>query len=93
MLNPVPHMSSSSYRDRTSEFHSVAERLRKSGAGVAANGDAGQAARSNAEKSGSASSVISLQSEFNKKASRIGLSIHQTTQKLDKLAKRASFKP
>lgn len=83
MLSSVGH-NSSSYRDRTGEFHSVAERLRKS-SGATANGESSQARTNN--KNLSAASVISLQSEFNKKASRIGLSIHQTTQKLDKLAK------
>lgn len=77
------------YRDRTQEFHAVAERLKKSfssapdaspatnGAGVGGSGSRFEGTKA----------VASMQSEFNKRASKIGLGIHQTSQKLAKLAK------
>ncbi|KAI0511693.1 hypothetical protein KFK09_012325 [Dendrobium nobile] len=74
----------SSYRDRTQEFLNVAERLRKS-----------LSSASNAQSSNVGSKLegpklaISIQSEFSKRASKIGLGIHQTSQKLSKLAKLA----
>ncbi|XP_020570817.1 syntaxin-32-like [Phalaenopsis equestris] len=74
----------SSYRDRTQEFLTVAERLRKS-----------VSSASNAQSSNVGSklegpkSAVSIQSEFNKRASRIGLGIYQTSQKLAKLTKLA----
>ncbi|XWS26903.1 hypothetical protein CRYUN_Cryun26dG0070000 [Craigia yunnanensis] len=78
----------SSYRDRTQEFFSVAERLKKSVS------SANDAALSNSGSSVSAKledrrSAVAVQSEFNKRASKIGFSIHQTSQKLAKLAKLA----
>ncbi|KAL3684872.1 hypothetical protein R1sor_002894 [Riccia sorocarpa] len=83
----------SSYRDRTSELLSIADRLRKSQAfsGSATNS---HSSASNGSVDGSArlpgpQASGSVQSEFNKKASRIGLSIHQTSQKLTKLTKLA----
>ncbi|PKU70116.1 syntaxin-32 [Dendrobium catenatum] len=74
----------SSYRDRTQEFLNVAERLRKS-----------LSSASNAQSSNVGLKLegpklaISIQSEFSKRASKIGLGIHQTSQKLAKLAKLA----
>jgi syntaxin 5 len=86
-MGPLP---STSGRDRTSEFHAIVDRLKKTqgatlpyvnGAnGSAANGN-GETARLLPQPSGN------LQSEFSKRASQIGLSIHQTSQKLSKLAK------
>ncbi|OMO80795.1 hypothetical protein CCACVL1_12742 [Corchorus capsularis] len=76
----------SSYRDRTQEFLSVAERLKKS------YSSANNAALSNNSVSSKAEdrrSVVAIQSEFNKRASKIGFGIHQTSQKLAKLAKLA----
>jgi syntaxin 5 len=88
-MGPLP---STSGRDRTSEFHAIVDRLRKTqgsalpyangGNGVAVNGHAGETARLLPQSSGG------LQSEFSRRASQIGLSIHQTSQKLSKLAKR-----
>ncbi|KAE8718750.1 Syntaxin-32 [Hibiscus syriacus] len=75
----------SSFRDRTHEFQSVAERLRKSlssGAGQ----DGPSSSTSRADEHGS---MVAHQSEFNRRASKIGLGIHQTSQKLSKLAKLA----
>ncbi|KAL4339279.1 hypothetical protein GQ457_08G002620 [Hibiscus cannabinus] len=75
----------SSFRDRTQEFLSVAERLKKSiTSGPNQNGPSGSSSRVEDKRA-----VAALQSEFNKRASRIGLGIHQTSQKLSKLAKLA----
>ncbi|KAH7510646.1 hypothetical protein FEM48_ZijujUnG0104800 [Ziziphus jujuba var. spinosa] len=75
----------SSFRDRTHEFQSVAERLKKSfSSHPGANGPS-----SGSKKSDEQRSAIAIQSEFNKRASKIGYGIHQTSQKLSKLAKLA----
>ncbi|CAK9220273.1 unnamed protein product [Sphagnum troendelagicum] len=94
----------SSRRDRTSEFHAIADRLRKStpssSSSSSANGStvngSSLATTSNGHHHHEQPSrlhgpefVGSTQSEFNKRASRIGLSIHQTSQKLSKLTKLA----
>lgn len=71
----------SSYRDRTVEFESIAERLKKTVASSVATTSSG---RSITDRVGSA---VANQSEFNKRASKIGFGIHQTSQKLSKLAK------
>lgn len=115
--------TSSSYRDRTAELISIAERLRKTqglGAGAVTNGDVGGSAGAHGPgrpgdrpgltstsstlggfsssagssgygsgMSGAGSSAAAQQSEFAKRASRIGLSIHETSKKLQKLAKLA----
>ncbi|KAK9913706.1 hypothetical protein M0R45_037516 [Rubus argutus] len=73
----------STYRDRTSEFRSLSDTLQKIGGITAVNQS--QNAQSPSRPSGPASSG----SEFNKKASRIGLGIHETTQKISKLAQLA----
>eukprot|EP00249_Psilotum_nudum_P012310 c23712_g1_i3 orf=483-1502(+) len=83
-------MAPSSYRDRTLEFHAIVDRLKNSHSAIAtsrpltANGSMDVATKVNGPRPSG-----SLQSEFNRKASRIGLSIHQTSQKLVKLAKLA----
>ncbi|GAV89523.1 Syntaxin domain-containing protein/SNARE domain-containing protein [Cephalotus follicularis] len=77
-------LAQTSFRDRTLEFHSVAERLRKSiASGSGPNG------LSSSSKSEERQSEVAIQSEFNRRASKIGLAIHQTSQKLSKLAKLA----
>lgn len=79
-------MALSSYRDRTAEFHAIADRLHKAHpAAAVANGTSDASAK----LLQGPRSTASLQSEFNKRASQIGLSIHQTSQKLSKLAKLA----
>ncbi|KAI3670978.1 hypothetical protein L1987_87623 [Smallanthus sonchifolius] len=80
---------SSSYRDRTQEFSSITERLRKSlllnsVAGINSTGGAGGSTKAEGSRSS-----IAFQSEFNKRASKIGYGIHHTSQKLAKLAKLA----
>ncbi|RDX99772.1 Syntaxin-32 [Mucuna pruriens] len=72
----------SSFRDRTHEFQSIAEKLKKTG--PALNGQSSTSSRSEEQRS-----AIANQSEFNKRASKIGFGIHQTSQKLAKLAKLA----
>ncbi|KAL5975168.1 hypothetical protein ACLOJK_031847 [Asimina triloba] len=75
----------SSCRDRTQEFLTVVERLKKSLVSSSSN-----APKSIASKpEGPPRSAVSIQSEFNKRASKIGYGIHQTSQKLAKLAKLA----
>ncbi|GAB2289247.1 Syntaxin-32 [Dionaea muscipula] len=80
----------SSCRDRTQEFRSVAERLRSSVAN-AASGSASTTTTSTTSTSqpDRSRSAVSIQSEFNKRASKIGFGIHQTSEKLGKLAKLA----
>ncbi|KAF7830222.1 syntaxin-32 [Senna tora] len=74
----------SSFRDRTQEFQSIAERLKKSvSSGSGPNGP------SSSSRSEEQRSAIAIQSEFNRRASKIGYGIHQTSQKLAKLAKLA----
>lgn len=72
-----------SFRDRTQEFQSVADRLRKSiSSGQGQNGPSSSTSRAVEKRS-----MVAHQSEFNRKASKIGFGIHQTSQKLSKLAK------
>ncbi|CAK9312877.1 unnamed protein product [Citrullus colocynthis] len=73
-----------SFRDRTPEFQNITERLKKSFS--SGTGPTGPSAVSKSEEQRSS---VALQSEFNKRASKIGLGIHQTSQKLSKLAKLA----
>ncbi|KAM0001294.1 putative target SNARE coiled-coil domain-containing protein [Helianthus debilis subsp. tardiflorus] len=84
-------VQSSSYRDRTHEFSSITERLRKSvssaNAVAGVNSSAGVAG--GGAKGGGSRSSVAFQSEFNKRASKIGYGIHHTSQKLAKLAKLA----
>lgn len=80
--------ASASIRDRTNEFQNIAERVKKSFSPTQ-NGPS-SAASSSSSASRSAEdrrSMVALQSEFNKRASKVGFGIHQTSQKLAKLAK------
>ncbi|CAN4104947.1 unnamed protein product [Withania somnifera] len=72
------------YRDRTSEFASLSKTLKKIGASTATD-----QSQQNFATSASKSPATPDRSEFNKKASKIGLTIHQTSQKIDRLAKLA----
>ncbi|XP_018433913.1 syntaxin-32-like isoform X2 [Raphanus sativus] len=75
----------SSYRDRTDEFSGIVESRRRSIAPTAANNAPyGSGGRREDPRSAAAN-----QSEFSKRASLIGLAIHQTSQKLSKLAQLA----
>ncbi|GER32510.1 syntaxin [Striga asiatica] len=71
-------------RDRTQEFFGIAERVKKHSS--TQNGPS--SSRSKPEEA-PPRSAVALQSEFNRRASRIGFGIHQTSQKLAKLAKLA----
>lgn len=79
--------SSSSFRDRTHEFTSISERLKRSRqpSGVNASGGSGSGSGSGL----GSRSTVAFQSEFNKRASKIGYGIHHTSQKLAKLAQLA----
>ncbi|KAK8707230.1 hypothetical protein V6N13_058291 [Hibiscus sabdariffa] len=78
-------VAQSSFRDRTQEFQSVAERLKKSfSSGPGQNGASSSLSRAEEQRS-----VVAHQSEFNRRASKVGFGIHQTSQKLSKLAKLA----
>ncbi|CAI8586908.1 unnamed protein product [Vicia faba] len=68
----------STFRDRTSEFRSLTETLKKTGGGE------GVTAPPNHQPSTSQGSYS--RSEFNRKASQIGLGIHETSQKIARLA-------
>lgn len=74
----------SSYRDRTQEFQSIADRLKKSVQSSSSPSSSVAGSQPNGSRS-----AVSIQSEFNKRASKIGYGIHQTSQKLAKLAKLA----
>ncbi|KAL2517640.1 Syntaxin [Abeliophyllum distichum] len=74
--------ANASIRDRTQEFLGIAERVKKSYSSQ--NGPS-----SSGSKPQEPQSAMAMQSEFNRKASKIGLGIHQTSQKLSKLAKLA----
>ncbi|XP_027071348.1 syntaxin-32 [Coffea arabica] len=84
-----------SFRDRTLEFQSVADRLRKSSSSASNAPSSSGAGAYDAGSGGFAStaqpsrSAAPIQSEFNRRASRIALGIHHTSQKLSKLAKLA----
>ncbi|KAG6409630.1 hypothetical protein SASPL_127671 [Salvia splendens] len=75
--------SNASIRDRTQEFLGIAERAKKS----ASLQNAPSSSRSKREEP--PRSAVAMQSEFNRRASKIGFGIHQTSQKLAKLAKLA----
>lgn len=78
-------VASASLRDRTQEFQSIAERLKKSFSSVQ-NGPISSNTNSGS-RSEEQRTTIAMQSEFNRRASKIGFGIHQTSQKLAKLAK------
>ncbi|KAG2321374.1 hypothetical protein Bca4012_055584 [Brassica carinata] len=76
----------SSYRDRTDEFFGIVETLRRSIAPAAAANI--NVAYGGGRREDPRSAAV-MQSEFNRRASVIGLAIHQTSQKLSKLAQLA----
>ncbi|GFQ02521.1 syntaxin-31 [Phtheirospermum japonicum] len=67
----------SPFRDRTSEFASLSQTLRR----IGGNAPAPPQSQPNDPIAASPD-----RSEFNKKASRVGLRIHQTSQKIDRLS-------
>ncbi|KAG2334571.1 hypothetical protein Bca4012_016168 [Brassica carinata] len=74
----------STFRDRTAEFRSLSQTLKKIGAIPSVH-----QAESDPTTSSKRSPPGSSRSEFNKKASQIGLRIHETSQKTARLAKLA----
>ncbi|GAU49512.1 hypothetical protein TSUD_306660 [Trifolium subterraneum] len=80
----------SSFRDRTNEFHSITETFKKT---LPESNEPTTTSTTTSFSSSSRSeqhqSSIAIQSEFNRRASKIGYGIHQTSQKLSKLAKLA----
>lgn len=73
----------SPYRDRTAEFRSLSQTLKKIGGITAVNQP------ENSPSPSKPSPTAFSRSEFNKKASRIGLGIHETSQKISRLAQLA----
>ncbi|KAG5591877.1 hypothetical protein H5410_042391 [Solanum commersonii] len=80
-------VASVSFRDRTQEFQSIAETLKKSFSSFQ-NGPI-SSSTSSGSRSEEQRTTIAMQSEFHRRASKIGFGIHQTSQKLAKLAKLA----
>lgn len=76
----------STYRDRTSEFRSLSDTLKKFGRISAANPDRSYQLNDPSTSSKLPLTLSSYRSEFNKKASRIGLGIHETSKKIARLA-------
>ncbi|GAA0143915.1 SNARE protein [Lithospermum erythrorhizon] len=81
--------SQSSYRDRTLEFQSVAEKFKKQSQSSLSNGPSSSGSGAGGVESTPPRTTVAIQSEFNRRASKIGFGIHQTSQKLSKLAKLA----
>ncbi|KAM6598743.1 hypothetical protein CsatA_018352 [Cannabis sativa] len=79
-------MASSPYRDRTFEFRSLTDTLKKIG-GISAVNNAEN--YSSTPETSLHASPSSSRSQFNKKASLIGLGIHEASQKIAKLAQLA----
>lgn len=83
----------SCYRDRTSEFRSLSERLKKKSDGLTAAGTHDAAAttttKTRENESPIADDADASRSDFNRKASSIGLAIHDTSRKIARLAKLA----
>nr|GEX46758.1 syntaxin-31 isoform X2 [Tanacetum cinerariifolium] len=78
---------SSTFRDRTSEFRSLSNTLKKQHKSSAGDGDGSLDPSSLSTVSTTSSkSSSSFRSEFNKKASRIGLGVHETQKKISRLA-------
>jgi hypothetical protein len=73
-----------SLRDRTADFNAITARLQKQ-AGVSASDSSSPLSSQHA----AAKQAVQQQSEFARKASQIGLSIHKTSVKLQKLAQLA----
>ncbi|KAG9453954.1 hypothetical protein H6P81_006858 [Aristolochia fimbriata] len=74
--------SVSSYRDRTAEFRSLSDRLKR------VEGTSSGSASGSFHDSSTTAALLS-RSEFNKRASRIGSGIHETSKKISRLAQLA----
>ncbi|KAL9676290.1 hypothetical protein QQ045_004503 [Rhodiola kirilowii] len=75
-----PSMAST-YRDRTTEFRRLSDCLKEIGVPIDAAFDRDHTVPTTTQP------TTSYRSEFNKKASRIGLGIHETSLKISKLSK------
>ncbi|KQK03009.1 syntaxin-32 [Brachypodium distachyon] len=87
-MNHPSRSAPASFRDRTNEFRSAVESARRHVAPSPASSSAASASASGGPLDDSRSAA-SAHSEFNRRASKIGLGIHQTSQKLARLAKLA----
>ncbi|EES02357.1 hypothetical protein BDA96_03G046500 [Sorghum bicolor] len=81
-MNPT-RPAQASFRDRTNEFRAAVESARRQSSAPAA------ASSSSTGPLDGLMAATSARSEFNNRASKIGLGIHQTSQKLSRLAKLA----
>ncbi|KAG2595301.1 hypothetical protein PVAP13_5KG063600 [Panicum virgatum] len=81
-MNPT-RPAQASFRDRTNEFHAAVESARRHAVPSSAPSSSG------AGPLDGSIAATSARSEFNNRASKIGLGIHQTSQKLARLAKLA----
>ena len=79
-MNPT-RPAQASFRDRTYEFRAAVESARRQSSAPAA------ASSSSTGPLDGLIAATSARSEFNNRASKIGLGIHQTSQKLSRLAK------
>ncbi|CAD6271381.1 unnamed protein product [Miscanthus lutarioriparius] len=77
-----------SFRDRTNEFRAAVESARRRAAPSSSSAPAAASSSSTGTLDGLIAAT-SARSEFNNRASKIGLGIHQTSQKLSRLAKLA----
>ncbi|NP_001131203.1 Syntaxin 32 [Zea mays] len=77
-----------SFRDRTNEFRAAVERARRHAVPSSSSAPAAPSSSSTGPLDGLIAAT-SARSEFNNRASKIGLGIHQTSQKLSRLAKLA----
>ncbi|PNY04574.1 syntaxin-32-like protein [Trifolium pratense] len=75
----------SSFRDRTHEFHTITQTFKKS----LPEEESNEPTTITSSRSEQQPNSVAIQSEFNRRASKIGYGIHQTSQKLSKLAKLA----
>jgi len=83
-MNPT-RPAQASFRDRTNEFHAAVESARRHA--VPSSSAASSSGSGGAGPLDGSIAATSARSEFNNRASKIGLGIHQTSQKLARLAK------
>ena len=86
LVGARPPGGASSIKDRTQEFKAIVDRLQKQ-QGLPTSSSVTPA--QNGTTNGPSSSTLAPHSEFAKRASKIGMGIHSTSQKLQKLAQLA----
>ena len=84
-MNPT-RPAQASFRDRTNDFRAAVESARRHAAPSSSSAPAAASSSSTGTLDGLIAAT-SARSEFNNRASKIGLGIHQTSQKLSRLAK------